>query len=272
MPRIRTVKPEFWQDEKLASLDPLTRLVFLGLISMADDAGRLVDNVKLIDGFLFPETADTSRDPLDTLARSSRICRYISASGQRLIQISNWERHQKVDHPNKYTLPAPTPKDLAPKELPVSSRVSRENVATISRDPLATTNDQRSTTNDQLLVAGATNGARVTRHQHSSRAPPAEPNWVNEAVEIYAAHIGVLTHGMAGRLLKPVVVRRGWPEVKQVLECFCELAPYVDYLNRAESQTLRPGEEKVKKLGYNTKLSTFVEQYTHWQSHLQVGS
>ena len=29
MARIRSIKPEFWSDEKLAHQDPLTRLVFL---------------------------------------------------------------------------------------------------------------------------------------------------------------------------------------------------------------------------------------------------
>jgi hypothetical protein len=72
---------------------------------MADDAGRLVDNIKSIDGFIFPESDDTSRGSLDSLARSSRIRRYQSASGQRIIEITNWKRHQKVDKPAKYVLP-----------------------------------------------------------------------------------------------------------------------------------------------------------------------
>jgi hypothetical protein len=104
--RIRTIKPEFFQDEKLAPLDPTTRLVFLGLISMADDYGRLLDNVRVIDAFVFPETEDTSREALARLSRIGRIARGRTASGQRAIQIVNWERHQKVDHPNpKASLP-----------------------------------------------------------------------------------------------------------------------------------------------------------------------
>lgn len=107
MARIRTLKPEFWGDEKLSRLDPLTRLVFLGLMSLADDAGRLVDNVKALDGQLFPATDDSCANALATLAELSRITRYESESGQRLIQVANWHRHQKVDKPSRYTLPAP---------------------------------------------------------------------------------------------------------------------------------------------------------------------
>lgn len=108
MARIRTLKPEFWTDEKLALMPPLTRLVFLGLISQADDAGRLVDNVKLLDGMLFPYTDDTCREALDELSKMGRVIRYRSDSGQPLLQVANWEKHQKVQKPSKYTLPAPS--------------------------------------------------------------------------------------------------------------------------------------------------------------------
>lgn len=120
MPRIRTIKPEFWGDEKLAPMSPIDRLVFLGLLSFADDAGRLVDNEKSIDGFIFPESDDRSRDSLARLADNSRILRYVSESGQRIIQVANWKKHQKIDHPSKYVLPGP------PRR---SSRDPREDVA-----------------------------------------------------------------------------------------------------------------------------------------------
>src|SRR5712691_5641185 len=102
MARIRTLKPEFWSDEKLSRCDVLTRLVFVGLISQADDAGRLVDSVKLIDGVLFSETADTCGPALETLACLGRILRFTSSSGQSIIQIVKWREHQKVDKPSRY--------------------------------------------------------------------------------------------------------------------------------------------------------------------------
>jgi hypothetical protein len=99
MPRIRTIKPEFWGDEKLAPMEPIDRLVFLGLISMADDAGRVLDSVRSIDGFIFPETEDSAKDSLTRLAELGRIERGVTLSGQRVIQIVNWS-HQKIDKPN----------------------------------------------------------------------------------------------------------------------------------------------------------------------------
>lgn len=143
MARIRTIKPEFWGDEKMAALDALTRLVFLGLISLADDQGRLLDNVKFLDGQLFPVSDDSCAEPLDTLAVLCRIKRYTSESGQRLIQILNWHRHQKVDKPSKYSLPAPHGWSDDRSPLP------RESVAMDSREPLAPTSDLRPRTSDR---------------------------------------------------------------------------------------------------------------------------
>lgn len=204
MARIRTLKPEYWTDEKMSLLDPLTRLVFLGLVSMADDAGRLIDNVKLLDGMLFPNTDDSSRDSLDTLARISRITRYVTSSGQSVIQIVNWSKHQKVDHQSKFVLPGPEeavvvqPRVPAPVNPPLarSSRKSRESVERVSRDPRASTLDLGPRTND--LSSGA----------HA----PAN-NWVDAAREILLG-VGTFPHGRIGKALGPVVQQYGWPETE----------------------------------------------------------
>ncbi len=106
MARIRTIKPEFWTDEKLAPLSTLTRLTFLGLVSMADDAGRLNDSVKLLDGMLFSETDDTCESALDELEAIGVIARGLSSSGRKIIQIIGWLKHQKIEKANlKSSLP-----------------------------------------------------------------------------------------------------------------------------------------------------------------------
>jgi hypothetical protein len=141
MARIRTIKPEFWQDEKLSVLRPVDRLVFLGLISMADDAGRLPDSLKHIDGFVFPNTEESSRESIETLETLKRVLRYEASNGQACIQIVNWHKHQKVDNPAKYTLPAPNPKQWAKVR---SSRESREVQATVSESPIDSRSGSRS--------------------------------------------------------------------------------------------------------------------------------
>lgn len=153
MARIRTIKPEFWADEKLAPLDPQTRLVFLGLISMADDCGRVLDNLKHIDAFIFPETEHSARESLATLSRLSRVTRGKTASGQAVIQITNWTRHQRVDRPSiRGSLPQLVVVHDTREELTGDPPQTRE---TLAHRP--TTNDQRpSTAEDDPRGGGVT--------------------------------------------------------------------------------------------------------------------
>ena len=81
-------------------LDSTSRLVFLGLVSLADDAGRLIDNVKLLDGQMFPNTGDTCGPPLDCSRNWSHCAVSYAVSGQRIIQLVTWTLHQKVDKPS----------------------------------------------------------------------------------------------------------------------------------------------------------------------------
>jgi len=108
-PRIRTIKPEFWSDEKLGPLPDRERLVYLALWSMADDEGRLIDSWRAIDGFMYALNGGDSscREALATLASLGRILRYRSSNGQAIIQIVRWVRHQNIDRPSPSVYEAP---------------------------------------------------------------------------------------------------------------------------------------------------------------------
>ena len=54
MARIRTIKPEFWEDEKLAKLPIHARLLFIGTWNFADDNGVLLANPVLMKSHIFP--------------------------------------------------------------------------------------------------------------------------------------------------------------------------------------------------------------------------
>ena len=60
MPRIRTLKPEFWDSPSTARADLAARLTFMALWNWADDSGRVVGNLKEIEAFAFPH--DDIRD------------------------------------------------------------------------------------------------------------------------------------------------------------------------------------------------------------------
>src|SRR6187402_273504 len=104
MPRIRTIKPEFWRSEAIACLPFRTRLTFIGLWTYVDDNGVGIDNFKLIAAELFGleedprEARNNTREDLARLHATGRIVRY-TVGGKRYLSIVNWSEHQKIDRP-----------------------------------------------------------------------------------------------------------------------------------------------------------------------------
>lgn len=116
MPRIRTIKPEFWKSEAIAEHPFRTRLTFIGLWTYVDDNGVGVDNPKLIQAELFPleedprEALANVREDLARLHEAGRIVRY-TVGGKRFLSIVNWREHQKIDKPGKPRHPEPDHED-----------------------------------------------------------------------------------------------------------------------------------------------------------------
>lgn len=94
MSRIRTIKPDFFIDEDVARLKPLTRILFIGLWCLADKAGRLEDRPQRIKIQILPYDNVDIGAALDDLAMASFIFRY-EADGQKLIQIRSFQKHQR---------------------------------------------------------------------------------------------------------------------------------------------------------------------------------
>jgi hypothetical protein len=111
MARIRTIKPEFFTHPEIVVLTPWARLLLLSLLCQADDEGRLYDQPMKIHANAFGgrDAADTDV-LLGELVRHDRIVRY-DVGGKRLIQVSNFRKHQKVNHPRDSELP-PVPADF----------------------------------------------------------------------------------------------------------------------------------------------------------------
>lgn len=100
MARIRTIKPEFWTDEKLVEEEPWIRLLFIGLWNFADDEGFLPYSPKRIKMQVFPaDSLEVSRG-LQRLISIGALTLYDSEKGQ-VLQVTNWGRHQKVSNPSK---------------------------------------------------------------------------------------------------------------------------------------------------------------------------
>jgi hypothetical protein len=109
MARIRSIKPSLWSDQRVAQLSRDARLLFLGLISSADDSGRFLASPQVILGYVYPH----DRIPpakiqkwLDEIASVGLIVLY-QPNGLQYGAFRSGARHQRISHPQPSTIPAP---------------------------------------------------------------------------------------------------------------------------------------------------------------------
>ncbi|MCL2310791.1 MAG: hypothetical protein FWC42_11110 [Proteobacteria bacterium] len=108
MARIRTIKPEFPQSESMGRVSREARLCFILLWTVADDAGRLRGNSRMLAGVLYPYDDDAKKHIdgwLTELSSEGCIARY-EVDGTSYIEVTNWSEHQKIDKPSASKLPA----------------------------------------------------------------------------------------------------------------------------------------------------------------------
>lgn len=95
MSRIRTIKPEFFIDDELAELSVLTRLLFVGLWTLADCKGRMEDRPKRIRAQLHPFDDGDTDAMLQALHDARFIHRY-EVDGKRYLEIRTFTKHQRL--------------------------------------------------------------------------------------------------------------------------------------------------------------------------------
>jgi hypothetical protein len=108
MARIRSIKPEFWTSEQIMGLNPLTRLLFIGMWNFADDYGRMPYAPATIKAQILPgDTLELQliRNMLAELSSAGLILLY-TAKGREYLEITGW-CHQKIDKPHKPKHPSP---------------------------------------------------------------------------------------------------------------------------------------------------------------------
>lgn len=116
MARIRSIKPEFWDDRKLArSTSRDARLLYIGLWNQADEHGRCNGDPTWIKGRIFPYESDLGADEcarlLDELARGGWVHKY-TVNGDPYLFLPKLAKHQRLEAakvPSR--LPAPEDAD-----------------------------------------------------------------------------------------------------------------------------------------------------------------
>jgi hypothetical protein len=107
MARTRNLKPSFFTNDNLAECEPLARLLFAGLWTVADREGRLEDRPKKIKAELLPYDDCDIESLLNSLHSHGFIVRYCADNNQ-YIQVVNFAKHQNPHQKeNPSTIPAP---------------------------------------------------------------------------------------------------------------------------------------------------------------------
>ena len=108
MGRIRTVKPEFWSDEKVGTLKRDERLLFLGLLNLADDDGVLKATPAFIKGQLFAYDEDLTiadvRSWLEALVTAKMLMPF-DHNNEKFFLIRTFKAHQKINRPTPSKIP-----------------------------------------------------------------------------------------------------------------------------------------------------------------------
>ena len=98
MPRIRTIKPEFWDSPGTARASLRGRLFFIALWNWADDWGIGTANSKQLIGFAFPNDDDVTVADFPRLRTEVADCygvQWYTVDARPYFAIPSWDQHQK---------------------------------------------------------------------------------------------------------------------------------------------------------------------------------
>jgi hypothetical protein len=106
--RIRSVKPDCWADEAISPLSRDARLLFVVLITFADDDGRFRDLAPQIIGHGYAEDSDVTAKKvtawMDELVAAGVVIRY-EVDGKAYATFPNWHKHQRINRWSASSLP-----------------------------------------------------------------------------------------------------------------------------------------------------------------------
>jgi hypothetical protein len=187
--RIRSVKPEWLEDERLLAAGSEARMFSVALMLLADDHGRGRASEVILAGRVYPGDPESLAKVRESLARlSGWFVKLYEVRGQRYFSILNWKKHQKVDKPGKPLCPGPEEAE-SPQE------------AALSRDPRETLAKAPETLAPETDLETETEG-RGTREARGPRPslPCAEPDAIAGArpawVVLWDIWVDVALHGV----------------------------------------------------------------------------
>jgi hypothetical protein len=126
MARIRTIKPDFWTDDRVGECSVSARLLFVATWNFADDHGGLDRSAKQLKAQAFPYD-NIDCEPLVQELLQARLLIEYEVDGKKYLHIKGFRTHQKVEKPAKPRVPLYDESLNTPRLLPDSSPTSGGN-------------------------------------------------------------------------------------------------------------------------------------------------
>jgi hypothetical protein len=172
MARARNIKPGFFSNDLLAEINPLGRLLFAGLWTLADRAGRLEDRPKKIKAEVLPYDACNVDKLLTELQARSFIQRYV-VRGLAYIQILNFTKHQNP-HKNEAESTIPAPEQHSAEPMPEPEQNSSNRADSLIPDSGFPRTDSGFPSNP---VAGGASPPPARKKRVNGETPPSVAVW-----------------------------------------------------------------------------------------------
>ena len=147
-PRIRSLKPEALQHRKVGRLSDAAFRLWIGLITQADDEGRVIWDAAQFRLLVFGYQDTTTEKVTVALNEITGLglARLYNVNGIEYVDLPSWSEHQKINKPSKSTLPAYESGAIqehsrnAPVALPERSRITpdgSDRIGSGSEEPLS---------------------------------------------------------------------------------------------------------------------------------------
>lgn len=120
MARLRTIKPEYWTDERVGECSVSARLLFIAAWNFADDHGGLDRSAKQLKAQAFPYDQVDCEPLIQELLHQGLLIEY-EIGGKKYLHIKGFGTHQKVEKKGRPRVPVYEEKSSPPRVLTESS-------------------------------------------------------------------------------------------------------------------------------------------------------
>ncbi|MFC1808476.1 hypothetical protein ACFL0T_08965 [Candidatus Omnitrophota bacterium] len=178
MARKRMINPEFWNDPKIIRIEPIQRLLFIGLVSNANDYGKLRGDPRIVKSKVFPTDDSITNDIVEkglSCLKEQNLIDWYEHDSEQYIYLKGWHKNQRLEHPAKDVYPDPPnktnltkdsgnpPEDISHKSSQAKSiedKLNQSNLSQISSSKVKRSQAKSSSDDndflEQLCLTGLT--------------------------------------------------------------------------------------------------------------------